>query len=102
MCLFLWFLGWIDPRPAAAGSGPGREFGWRVTAPPTAPTPPPMRAPVAGRPPVTAATPAPAPAPIRPPVTARVPGSVPQAVNSDSRLTNASPKEILRVMPELL
>jgi hypothetical protein len=48
-----------------------------VTAPPIAPTPPPISAPVAGRPPVNAEIPAPAPAPIKPPVTALVPGSEP-------------------------
>jgi hypothetical protein len=42
--------------------------------------PPPIKAPVAGLPPVSAETPAPAPAPIKPPVTARVPGLLPQPV----------------------
>jgi hypothetical protein len=62
-----------------------------VTAPPTAPTPPPIKAPVAGRPPVIAETPAPAPAPISPPVTARVPGLLPHPANpKDAAIINAN------------
>ena len=67
-----------------------------VTAPPTAPTPPPIAAPVAGRPPVTAAMPAPAPAPIRPPVTARVPGSSPHAARPSAMLPNSALSTNLR------
>src|SRR5277367_3371839 len=69
-----------------------------VTAPPTAPTPPPISAPVAGLPPVTAATPAPAPAPSSPPVTARVPGSPPQPASIASMPPRAIPNAILRVI----
>jgi hypothetical protein len=59
-----------------------------VKAPPAAPTPPPIRAPVSGFPPVRADTPAAAPAPIAPPVTARVPGLDPQALNVSKENNN--------------
>jgi len=46
---------------------------WLVSAPPTAPMPPPINAPVSGLPPVTAPIAAPVPAPIKPPDAARSP-----------------------------
>jgi hypothetical protein len=69
-----------------------------VNAPPAAPTPPPINAPVSGRPPVTAEMPAPAPAPIRPPETARWPGVSPQAARPTSMPLISAPMMILRTI----
>jgi hypothetical protein len=59
-----------------------------VKAPPNAPTPPPIKAPVSGFPPTRADRPAPAPAPSAPPVTARVRGLYPQALNVSNESSN--------------
>jgi hypothetical protein len=91
----------LPPSPAAAArSSLGRALDrpdQRVTAPPTAPTPPPISAPVAGLPPVSAETPAPAPAPSSPPVTARVPVVSPHAANP-SKAPNNSVNVVVRIV----
>jgi len=77
-----------NQRPMFVGRANIVSPRYRVTAPPTAPRPPPTIAPVAGLPPVTAETPAPAPAPNRPPVTARVPVLLPQPASPTDALTS--------------
>jgi hypothetical protein len=68
---------------------------WLVAAPPTAPTAPPINAPVRGLPPVTVPIAAPVPAPSKPPETARSPVLWPQPAK-------ASPKPTTTMVPAIV